>query len=269
MFINYLRLNLIRFFKGRSARVTFFVSAGVSMFFLLFIQLIFGAGRDRLLDRGVEMDPVQLNQSFLLGMSFIDLPLIIGIVGCGFICTYYAYRSYYNLEIGMRSRTLFCLSELVVLFVLSTIATVAMILPILLMEVFSDSPNTFFSQSPIFFFTTVMLLIFLGFNNSANALFASKLFRQRGKSMIFYILLSIFSILFATMLPGSSMKSMSALEYIIFPNFITWFHGDMPMFLQEDAVRITVAVSSLCIKVVFEFIMSVLLFSRKIEEKRK
>ncbi|MCR5804548.1 MAG: hypothetical protein K6G47_09830 [Clostridia bacterium] len=271
MFINYLRLNLIRFFKGRSAKVAIVASVGLMIVLTLLIGLILYAARAQISLMAEQDLPVNFYtfaQLLIYGLSFVYVPIISGLVGCGYISAYYAYRGYYNLEIGMRNRVLFVLSELVVLFLMSAILYGMSSMLLILMEPLALNGQSLLEDGYKFVAYTYGVQLILGLNDSANALLFAHLFRRKGKSFIFYLIFWIASLFLSHYLVEWLPTSFDFLTYILFPSVINWFAGDVPLIAEEISMTNTIIYIGTVLKIMATFALAVMLFNRKVEEKR-
>ncbi|MBO7426706.1 MAG: hypothetical protein J6U23_13625 [Clostridiales bacterium] len=207
-------------------------------------------------------------QLLVYGLSFVYVPIISGLVGCGYISAYYTYRGYYNLEIGMRNRVLFVLSELVVLFLMSAILYGMSSMLLILMEPIALNGQSLLRDGYKFVVDTYGVQLILGLNDSANALLFAHLFRKKGKSFMFYLGLWIVSLFLSHYLVVWLPTSFDFLTYILFPSVVNWFGNDVPLIAEKISMTHIIIYIGITLKIMATFALSVLLFSRKVEEKR-
>lgn len=272
MFINYLRLNLIRFFKGRSARLAILISVAFILLIYAYIGIVLLAAKDSInmmIDGREDIGPAAISQVVLMGTSFFYVPVATGVVGSGFICSYYTFKSYYNLEIGMRNKTLFCISEYSVLVILCLILTLITTFGMLAMEPFIPSGNSMMADGNEFWFlVTFGMEMMIGLNDCSNALLSAKLFRKTGKSILFFLFYWASTLVLSAVLTNVLPTKYQIFNLILFPTFINWFANDTPIFLQNVASNKYIMVFGLVIKIIVQMALSVMLFNRKVEEKR-
>ena len=271
MFINYLRLNLIRFFKGRSAKISILISAAFVVMIYAYVAVLLFAARDSInlmVDGRDYIGDASICQVVLMGASFFYVPIATGLVGCGFICSYYTYRSYYNLEIGMRNRTLFCISEFFVLIILCFILITITTLGTLILDPFIPEGYSMVGDNRLWFLVTFGMQMLIGLNDGSNALLSAKLFRRKGRSAVFYIFYWASSLIISAILTNILPTKYQIFNLILFPTFINWFTNDTPIFLQNVASNKYIIVVGLVIKIIVQMALSVMLFNRKIEEKK-
>lgn len=237
----------------------------------LFVGVVYYAAAEQiqgLAEDGTVITFYTLAQMFVYGLSFIYAPIITGLVGCGFICSYYAYRGYYNLEIGMRNRVLYVLSELVVLFILGAIIYALSSATVFLMNPLAKSGESLIQDGYKFIVYTFGVQLVLGLSDASNALLFAHLFRKKGKSFVVYLAFWAFSLIFSYHLINWLPKRYEFLSYILFPSFFTWFTNDTPFFAGGFSITKIVICVGVVIKIMVTFALSVLLFNRKVEEKR-
>ena len=262
MFLNYLQLNFIRFFKGRSAIITALFELVIVALTMLPLIAVY------LLDTNVEVsDDVNPTEVYYFATQVIILlPVVIGLVGTSFICTYYTYRSYYNLEVGMRNRILFCLSELFTLYAMCGIILVVFYFCLGIIEIITyKSGQSMFFGGPIYTVSMAISVFCLMADQAMNAFFIAKLIRRRGLSFLLFMIVVIFTFIISALIPNKY----ELVRCAILPTFVTWFSHDTPMFMQEDKLYIICGVCGFVLKNVALFAMSVMAFNRKQEERHK
>lgn len=238
---------------------------------MLFIGLILYAARvqiSQMAEEDMMVNFYTLAQLLVYGLSFIYVPIISGVVGIGFICAYYTYRGYYNLEIGMRNRVLYVLSELVVLFILGAFLYAISTVMLICLEPFAIVGQSLLRDGYKFIAYTYGVQLILCLNDSANALLFSHLFRKKGKSFMFYLGFWVASLILSHYLVKLLPTRFDFLTYILFPSVINWFKGDVPLFVGETSITKIVIYIGVTLKILATFALAVMLFNRKVEEKR-
>lgn len=238
---------------------------------MLLIGVILYAARVQISELAKEDMPVNfytLAQLLIYGLSFIYIPIISGIVGIGYICAYYTYRGYYNLEIGMRNRVLYVLSEFVVLFILGSFLYAISTVTLICLEPFAIVGQSLLKNGYKFIANTYAVQLILCLNDSANALLFAHLFRKKGKSFMFYLGFWIASLFLSYYLVDLLPTRFDFLTYILFPSVINWFANDVPYFVGEISITKIVIYIGVILKILATFALAVILFNRKVEEKR-
>lgn len=270
MFINYMRISLIRIFKGKSAMVSFILTLGYVLAMYIYLGLIFFAiGEDRASLINSNMGIVPFCQVMILGLSFFSIPFITGMVGCGFVANYYTSRSHYNLEIGMRNRTLFCFSQFVSISIISIINLAIAVLGMAALEFFVPSEQSLLRSTNFYIVATYGVMALIGIHDSVSALLCGVLIRKKAKSILLYMGLWFANVIAGFICSEYLPKRYELIGYILFPSFVNWFSGDTPMLQRFSGIRLILIILGFILKIAVMFAVSVVLFNRKVEEKRR
>lgn len=268
MFINYLRLNFLRYFKGRGAWTTLIFEVLFSFATLIPILLMIGLeGADSFHITTGENTEVNVVESYYFIMQIMFLfPIVIGLMGSRFVCSYYAYRSYNNLEIGMKHRGLFCLAELFTMYIMSLIILgIFYMICIFFDLILPDLGSSMLVGSPLYTISMIISMIAVLFNQTNDIFFFSKLIRTRGLSFLVFIIFEMFTSAINLLIPDKY----ELVRVALCPTFFTWFDGDTPLFFNEKNILIAVAVTGYLVKNIAQFIFSVMAFNRKQEERHR
>ena len=132
MFINYIRIQLLRYFKGRF----FFWQALISVALLLF-TFLFSIGLIYLLKNGYvslpEGDEPPSDYSYLpyvaiTGWGLSANPIILGIMVIFYVADYYKYRIHINLEVKLQNRVAYALSEVIIILIMCLVNLIILFL---------------------------------------------------------------------------------------------------------------------------------------------
>ena len=198
MFINLVRIGLIRLFKGSR----FIYGVLLALFFLLFIVFCL-----ELMYLFEEEITVTLEGGGLQLAQYIGFNIGVeaGLLFCMystvcFVCDYYKYRQKINIEGMIRSRSKICLSEICALFIFSMfcglLAPVTGMLGILV----DGTEEILLFEYPVTFLEVTVAGGVMIFVMSLPVFFCAKLFRKKVITMAMYIVcyfVSVLAILFA------------------------------------------------------------------------
>jgi len=276
VFLNYMKINLIRLFKGRGIKLAMAIQLlAVSLYFIMIIcGFLFGGFLDEVQsDIQIESDSTGGNfalQAVVMGLSFTFLtPIIIGILGGSYICEYYKYKSYRNLEVGMRSKFLFCLSEFFSLIIFDIVLITETMIVISIFGVISSSmgidDGIMAIEFPLMFLLFFVCVFLAEILDCATTLFCAKLLRRTGRAFILFFFGTIIRYIASGVLSGMGYKLVSLL---LTPTCFSLLGGDTPV-LMESKLDSALLVTGIAIQSIILVIFSFILFNREKEGKEK
>lgn len=276
MFINYIKIQLIRYFKG-SSEIPILLAALICVIFALTCGSLGYYGlfqSNAMIEDGKTIGQIvttNLSVGFLTEFiivsfgAYIASPYLIGIFTCIYICSFYRHRSYVNLDISMRNRTLYCISELIICIICGLILYLALFVAVILCSIIdpiSDGPN--YLDMSVAFIPGFAIII----DKAVAAMFCAKLCRRSFSSiMVFVISDIVFNI--ASGLVAEFTK-IEFVKYLL----------ASPLQLMEASVLIAdeggtdandfiITAVMMGVRCILLFVASVLLFKRKYEEKKQ
>lgn len=259
MLLNYLRIQLLRFFKGRSwivaillAVVLTAISIGISS--VVYHMLVTEGKFDdfpRVGNQGACDDEfiVPIVSANFCGLFLF--PVACTLMTIVYVCNYYNYRTHINLEVKLRNRILFAISEALILLIMLGIFVgilgIAELIVCVVMHIpFKEILSLF--KIPILY-TTLLFPVSI-YTAMMYGYFLAKLFRRKGRAIVVftisYYFLFIISEAVVDMLPVSK-----------------FFIGFAFMVGESSFLYIF----SLLIRISIIFAASVLLFHRRYEER--
>ena len=121
MFLNYLRIQFLRFFKGRAWKLALLVAVIFNIFVLLIGSFSYMMTAQKIEEMAVDVISPAEDTLFVIPLVFNSIYLVpfgVGIMTINYVTNYYTYRTHINLEIKLRNRILFAISEEVILIIM-------------------------------------------------------------------------------------------------------------------------------------------------------
>lgn len=191
MLTNYIRIQFLRYFKGR----TFTIQMLLTLFFEL-IMIMFGYfmhyllinNRFELVIASQDVSAFFIPKLVFMGCTVVFLPILVGVITICYVSNYYQYRTHINLEIKLQNRVSFAFSEIIFLAVMCIVEFLAALL--IGMIAFAIEPNSIVEGINEFSMDVLYKLLIIPismFNNAVYAYFLTKLFRRKLFPMIIYL----------------------------------------------------------------------------------
>ena len=263
MFLNYLQIQFIRFFKGRNFLITMFISFIIvflmSFMVISFVGIINIAGTTETVARSTFAKMAEegmLAQRSTIGISVTILPTVAGILTCLYISNYYSNRIYVNLEISMRNSILYCLSEVVILLIMALVMYGSFIAAVGVVGITGlDGANILTNDSDTAIALGVSGLV-ASMSASIMAFFCSKLCQSKFKSIILFIALESI---------GTVLYSLVALTKISIIKYAAFLLSDYALLVFIDGNEVSTVL--VCViaasRILALFILSVIMFNKR------
>lgn len=248
MLINYIRIQFLRFFKGRSF-IALVIAMIIAEGIMFGIALITGKFvNDGIIDTiTLEEFRFYLQRILLYGSTLICIPLVGGLLTIVYTCNYYQYRTHINLEIKLRNRFMYALSEVIMIMVMVLIElSIFGIFFGISFLVVPCSYEEFIDQFGGSFVKEILYLPLGLLTSQIFAYFLAKLFRRKALAITFYAVAIYLSFIFMSF-PAYQM--IAGLAY------------------NPDVTSIDLYAVALLIRCIIIFIASVFLFQRRYEER--
>ena len=197
MFINYIRIQFLRYFKGR-----FFVWQALISSALLLFTFLFSIGLIHLLKNGyVSLPDVDRNTTdfsylpyvAITGSGLVASPIVLGVVVIFYVADYYKYRIHINLEVKLQNRISYAFSEMVIILIMCLVNLIILFLFIGFASLFYKMPIDVQEFRDLVNPISVALQFATLVNDSLMAYFLAKLFRRKLFPMVIYLVLCNFS----------------------------------------------------------------------------
>lgn len=254
MLLNYIRIQLLRFFKGKTWIVVL-----LTALFAVGIGLLAGIYSYNYVNPEINslFEDIERNKQFMIqsivsyfAISFI-FPYTCGIITIVYICNYYSYRTHINLEIKIRNRILFAISEAVILFIMELMQIGVVLLAELIVSFFVkiSVKDLFDMITPGVIYNIILYFISL-YAIIMYAYLTAKFFRRKPKAIIFYSV----TIYFIYIIQLTLIDKLPMSKYFLGFNYIPG--DDAPIYIITILIRIFII-----------FGAAIMLFQRRYEEK--
>lgn len=277
MFINYIKIQLIRYFKGSNEIPLAFAALVIILFALTsgafaYYGVIKNNATILTGDNVGQVITADLSVGFMVQIlivifgGYIGAPYIIGIFSCIYMCAFFRHRSYVNLDISMRNKTLYCLSEVIICIIAGFLLCLILALAVVIAGIIDPIPDgPAFYELCIGFGACFILIV----EKVLAATFCSKLCRKSFSSILVFIISDI------VLNVGSGLvaefSKIAIFRYLLYSSPFVYMESSF--FIGEETGNpdneFYIAAAMMIIRCTLLFIASVFLFKRKYEEKKE
>lgn len=188
MFINLVRLNLIRLFKSRATIISTVIFTSITVFYATIFYFLAAESFRHLVLGETDVSTAYIIGSMFLMFGVATVVPISSIIVVFAVCDYYKFRQMINIEGACRSTTKFCLSEVTAIGLFSFVGAIIPIIFCFIGNLFDTPKLKIFTEHTSTLVSVYFYLVLAVFSFVLPVYAISKMFRKKIISIVIVVL---------------------------------------------------------------------------------